>query len=70
MATIAPGFIHTPLFDGLPEPAVESLKTQVQFPKRLGKPAEYAKLVGHIVDNAYINGETIRMDAAARMAPK
>lgn len=70
VATIAPGFIHTPLFDGLPEPAVESLKTQVQFPKRLGKPAEYAKLVGHIVDNAYINGETIRMDAAARMAPK
>ncbi len=68
--TIAPGFIHTPLFDGLPEAAVESLKTQVVFPKRLGKPAEYAKLAGHIVENSYLNGETIRMDAAARMAPK
>jgi NAD(P)-dependent dehydrogenase (short-subunit alcohol dehydrogenase family) len=68
--TIAPGFIHTPLFDGLPEAAVESLKEQVVFPKRLGQPAEYAKLAGHIVENAYLNGETIRMDAAARMAPK
>lgn len=68
--TIAPGFIHTPLFDGLPEAAVESLKGQVVFPKRLGQPAEYAKLAGHIVENAYLNGETIRMDAAARMAPK
>ncbi len=68
--TIAPGFIHTPLFDGLPEAAVESLKAQVVFPKRLGQPAEYAKLAGHIVENAYLNGETIRMDAAARMAPK
>ena len=68
--TIAPGFIHTPLFDGLPEAAVESLTQQVVFPKRLGQPAEYAKLAGHIVENAYLNGETIRMDAAARMAPK
>ena len=68
--TIAPGFIHTPLFDGLPEAAVESLKQQVVFPKRLGQPHEYAKLAAHIVDNAYLNGETIRMDAAARMAPK
>ncbi len=68
--TIAPGFIHTPLFDGLPEAAVESLKEQVVFPKRLGQPAEYAKLAAHIVENAYLNGETIRMDAAARMAPK
>lgn len=68
--TIAPGFIHTPLFDGLPEKAVESLKEQVVFPKRLGKPAEYAKLACHIVENAYLNGEIIRMDAAARMAPK
>ncbi len=68
--TIAPGFIHTPLFDGLPEAAVDSLKEQVVFPKRLGQPQEYAKLAGHIVENAYLNGETIRMDAAARMAPK
>lgn len=68
--TIAPGFIHTPLFDGLPEAAVESLTQQVVFPKRLGMPQEYAKLAGHIVENAYLNGETIRMDAAARMAPK
>lgn len=68
--SIAPGFIHTPLFDGLPEAAVESLTGQVVFPKRLGKPTEYAKLARHIVDNIYLNGETIRMDAAARMAPK
>lgn len=68
--TIAPGFIHTPLFEGLPEAAVESLVGQVVFPQRLGKPDEYAKLASHIVDNAYLNGETIRMDAAARMAPK
>lgn len=68
--TIAPGFIHTPLFDGLPEAAVESLTNQVVFPKRLGKPQEYAKLAGHIVENTYLNGEVIRMDAAARMAPK
>jgi len=68
--TIAPGFIHTPLFDGLPEAAVESLTQQVVFPKRLGKPQEYAKLAGHIVENTYLNGEVIRMDAAARMAPK
>lgn len=68
--TIAPGFIHTPLFDGLPEAAVDSLTQQVVFPKRLGKPAEYAKLAGHIVENPYLNGEVIRMDAAARMAPK
>lgn len=67
---IAPGFIHTPLFDGLPEKAVESLKQQVVYPQRLGKPDEYASLVAHIVDNAYLNGECIRMDAAARMAPK
>lgn len=68
--TIAPGFIHTPLFEGLPEAAVDSLVGQVVFPQRLGKPDEYAKLASHIVDNAYLNGETIRMDAAARMAPK
>lgn len=70
MMSIAPGFIHTPLFDGLPEAAVESLTGQVVFPKRLGKPAEYAQLASHIVENVYLNGETIRMDAAARMAPK
>lgn len=68
--TIAPGFIHTPLFDGLPEKAVESLKEQVVYPKRLGKPSEYAKLASNIVEHSYLNGETIRMDAAARMAPK
>ena len=68
--TIAPGFIHTPLFDSLPEKAIESLVTQVQFPKRLGNPAEYASLAAHIINNRYINGETIRMDAGVRMAPK
>jgi len=68
--TIAPGYIHTPLFNGLPEAAVESLTQTVQFPKRLGQPDEYAHLVQHIIENPYLNGETIRMDAATRMPPK
>ena len=68
--TIAPGLVHTPLFDSLPEKAVESLVAITQFPKRLGKPQEFAKLASHLIENAYINGETIRMDAAVRMPPK
>ncbi len=68
--TIAPGLMDTPLLAGLPEPARESLATQVLFPQRLGEPDEFAHLAYHIVENDYLNGETIRMDGGIRMAPK
>ena len=68
--TIAPGIFATPMMEGLPEPAQESLAQQIPHPSRLGKPAEYAGLVGHIVDNGALNGEVIRLDGAIRMAPK
>lgn len=68
--TIAPGVFHTPLLAGLPEAAVQSLSQQAPFPPRLGKPEEYASLVQHIIENNMLNGETIRIDAAMRMAAK
>jgi NAD(P)-dependent dehydrogenase (short-subunit alcohol dehydrogenase family) len=68
--TIAPGIMDTPLLAGLPEPARESLATQVLYPKRLGDPDEYAHLAYHIVENDYLNGETIRVDGGIRMQPK
>ncbi len=67
---IAPGIFDTPLLAGLPEPARISLGQQVPFPPRLGRPDEYAALVQHIVENTMLNGETIRLDGAIRMAPK
>lgn len=68
--TIAPGIFETPMLAGLPQAAQDSLGQQVPHPSRLGKPAEYAALVAHIVANAMLNGETIRLDGAIRMAPK
>lgn len=68
--TIAPGIFETPMLAGLPQQAQDSLGMQVPHPSRLGKPAEYAALVGHIVENQMLNGETIRLDGAIRMAPK
>jgi NAD(P)-dependent dehydrogenase (short-subunit alcohol dehydrogenase family) len=70
VVTIAPGTFMTPLLAGLPEKAQESLAQQIPHPKRLGDPAEFASLVAHIVDNGMINGETIRIDGAIRMAPR
>jgi NAD(P)-dependent dehydrogenase (short-subunit alcohol dehydrogenase family) len=70
VVTIAPGIFHTPLLGTLPETAMQSLAEQVPFPHRLGQPAEYASLVRHIIENNMINGETIRIDGAIRMAPK
>ena len=70
VVTIAPGIFETPMMAGLPQEAQESLGAQVPHPSRLGKPAEYANLVAHIVDNAMLNGETIRLDGAIRMGPK
>nr|WP_290667461.1 3-hydroxyacyl-CoA dehydrogenase [Ardenticatena sp.] len=68
--TIAPGIMDTPMLAGLPEKARLSLAQQVPFPQRLGKPEEYAALVLHIFQNAYLNGEVIRLDGAIRMAPR
>lgn len=70
IVTIAPGVFMTPLLAGLPEAALQSLSQQAPFPPRLGKPEEYAALVKHIIENNMLNGETIRIDAAMRMAAK
>ncbi len=68
--TIAPGIFLTPLLASLPQKAQDSLATQVPFPNRLGTPDEYARLVEAIVTNPMLNGETIRLDGAVRMAPR
>ena len=68
--TIAPGIFRTPMLAGLPQDAQDSLGQQVPFPPRLGDPAEYAALALHIVENQMLNGETIRLDGALRMAPR
>lgn len=70
VCTIAPGIMETPMLAGLPEAAQQSLGQQVPYPARLGRPDEYAALVMSIVENGYLNGETIRLDGAIRMAPK
>ena len=67
---IAPGIFATPMLTGMPEEVQQSLGASVPFPKRLGRPEQYADLVLHIVENRYINGETIRLDGALRMAPR
>lgn len=70
VCSIAPGIMETPMLAGLPDAAQASLGQQVPYPARLGRPGEYAALVEHIVANGYLNGETIRLDGAIRMAPK
>lgn len=70
VVAIAPGIFATPMMAGLPQEVQDSLGGTVPFPSRLGDPAEYAALVRHIVENPYLNGETIRLDGALRMAPK
>jgi NAD(P)-dependent dehydrogenase (short-subunit alcohol dehydrogenase family) len=70
VCTIAPGLFATPMLMGLPEPAREALGASVPFPSRLGNPPEYAALACHIIENAMLNGEVIRLDGAIRMAPK
>ena len=70
VVTIAPGIFETPMMAGLPQEAQDSLAAQVPHPSRLGRPVEYAALVAHIVENQMLNGETIRLDGAIRMAPK
>ncbi|MEQ1437904.1 3-hydroxyacyl-CoA dehydrogenase [Fontimonas sp. SYSU GA230001] len=68
--TIAPGLFLTPMMKGLPQEAQDSLGQQVPFPPRLGQPEEFAQLAQSIVENVMLNGETIRLDGAIRMAPK
>ncbi|MGD0184483.1 MAG: SDR family NAD(P)-dependent oxidoreductase [Roseiarcus sp.] len=68
--TIAPGLFLTPMMLGLPQEAQDSLGRAVPYPARLGEPREYAALAAHIVENAYLNGETIRIDGALRMQPR
>jgi NAD(P)-dependent dehydrogenase (short-subunit alcohol dehydrogenase family) len=70
VCTIAPGLFETPMMKGLPKEAQESLGKQVPFPSRLGRPSEYAQLARAIIENEMLNGETIRLDGAIRMAPK
>ncbi|MFL1461000.1 SDR family NAD(P)-dependent oxidoreductase [Roseococcus sp. DSY-14] len=70
VCTIAPGIMDTPMLARLPDPVKESLAQGVPNPHRLGTPDEYARLAMHIVDNGYLNGETVRMDGALRMAPR
>jgi NAD(P)-dependent dehydrogenase (short-subunit alcohol dehydrogenase family) len=70
VVTIAPGIFDTPLLGALPEPARISLGQQVPFPRRLGRPDEFAALAQHIVENEMLNGEVIRLDGAIRMAPR
>ncbi len=68
--TIAPGVFWTPMVDGMPEAVQQSLAASIPFPSRLGKPEDFAELVAHILGNTYLNGETIRLDGAVRLAPK
>jgi NAD(P)-dependent dehydrogenase (short-subunit alcohol dehydrogenase family) len=68
--TIAPGLFATPMMKGMPQEAQDSLGKQTPFPPRLGEPDEFAALVAHILENAMLNGETIRLDGAIRMQPR
>jgi NAD(P)-dependent dehydrogenase (short-subunit alcohol dehydrogenase family) len=70
VVTIAPGLFLTPMMAALPAEAQESLGKQVPFPPRLGRPPEYASLVRQVIENPMLNGETIRLDGAIRMAPR
>ncbi len=70
VVTVAPGLFMTPLMKQLPEPVQDSLAASIPFPKRLGKPEEFASLAAHIVTNTHLNGEVIRLDGALRMAPR
>jgi NAD(P)-dependent dehydrogenase (short-subunit alcohol dehydrogenase family) len=70
VVTIAPGLFRTPLFGTLPDDVIAALGASVPHPQRLGEPEEYADLVMHVVKNPMLNGETIRLDGAIRMAPR
>jgi len=67
---IAPGIFATPMLLSLPQQAQDSLAASVPFPKKLGEPAQFAALIRHMIENTYLNGEVVRLDAALRMAPR
>jgi len=68
--TIMPGLFETPLMAGLPDTVKDALAASVPFPKRLGQPDEFAALVEALIENGYMNGESVRQDGAIRMAPR
>lgn len=68
--TIAPGIFWTPMVDTMPQQVQESLSASIPFPSRLGQPGEFAEMVAFVLGNRYLNGETIRLDGAVRLAPK
>ena len=68
--TIAPGVMATPLMMSMPQPVQDGIVAHIPFPKRLGEPAEFGQLVVHLVENSYLNGETIRLDGGVRMQPR
>jgi NAD(P)-dependent dehydrogenase (short-subunit alcohol dehydrogenase family) len=70
VVTIAPGIFRTPMMAAMPQDVQDSLGASVPFPSRLGEPSEYAALAVHIIENQMLNGETIRLDGAIRMAPR
>ena len=70
VCTLAPGLFATPLMNELPEPVQQSLAASIPFPRRLGRPEEFAALALHVVANGHLNGEVIRLDGALRMAPR
>ena len=70
VCTVAPGLFETPLMKQLPEAVQQSLAASIPFPPRLGRPDEFAALAAHIASNVHLNGETIRLDGALRMAPR
>ena len=70
IVTIAPGIMETPMITSMSQEVQDSLKSTMLFPKRLGKPQEFAQLAAHICENIMINGETIRLDGALRLAPR
>jgi len=70
VVTIAPGIFWTPMVDGMPEHVQESLAASIPFPSRLGRPEEFAAMAGTVLESSYLNGTTIRLDGAVRLAPK
>jgi NAD(P)-dependent dehydrogenase (short-subunit alcohol dehydrogenase family) len=68
--TILPGIFNTPLMQGMPQPVKDALGASVPFPKRMGEPAEYAKLALAMIENGYMNGEHVRLDGGIRMPPR
>ena len=70
VVSVAPGIFGTPMLTAFPQEVQDALAAQIPFPARLGKPDEFAELVGHIAENEMLNGETIRLDGAIRMPPR